>query len=48
MTQTIVVVGGSCLLFGGLLGWIFGHAAGFVDGREVEKQNATEKTVPRI
>jgi len=48
MWQTILVVGGSCFLFGGLVGWVLGYQNGHAAGVETEKQRLLENRGSRI
>jgi len=42
-TRTLaIIVGGSFLLLGGFIGWLFGHASGFAAGVESEKMRQLE------
>jgi hypothetical protein len=45
--REIFIVAGSCILFGGFVGWLLGHTAGFADGREHEKQRAITGAQPK-
>lgn len=40
--RELIIVGGTFLLLGGVVGWLFGYAAGFAAGIETEKLRALE------
>jgi hypothetical protein len=44
--QDLILVGASFFLCGGLLGWLVGHSAGFVEGIEHEKQRLVQGALP--